>query len=103
MSIATTPRESLITEPRTGANGSSNGKHHIGRKPQRQRSLLPWIVDLVLVLAIGAAVAFYAISQRTASAAGEGLTFEVAQGPMVVSVTESGTIKAAQQEILRAE
>ena len=103
MSLTTSPREGLLTEPRGGTNGFANGKHRPARSARPQRSLFPWIVALVVLLAAGGAVAWYLLNARAASGAGQGLTFEVASGPMVVSVTESGTIKAAEQEVLRAE
>src|SRR5690606_29370597 len=98
MSIATTPRESLI-EPRGHGSNGHNGRHTGGR---RRRSLLP--VALLLALVAVASVGVYLLLRGgSASGVASGMTFEVAQGPIVVSVTESGTIKAAQQEILRAE
>lgn len=102
MSIATNQREALIAEP-AGANGSTNGKHRLGRPSRQPRVLWPWIVGSVAFLAAVTAGGFYLLEKRAASAAASGLSFVVAQGPIVVSVTESGTIKAAQQEILRSE
>ncbi len=101
MSIASTPREGLLTEPRRGTNGSTNGKHRgTGRGPRR--SLWPVVLGLVVLVVVMGGGAFYFLNQQ-AQGSNQGLAFEVAKGPIVVSVTESGTIKAAEQEILRAE
>lgn len=102
MSIATNQREALIAE-QTHANGSHNGKHRLGGPARRPRAIWPWAVGFFVFAAALTAGGFYVLEKRAASNAATGLSFVVAQGPIVVSVTESGTIKAAQQEILRSE
>jgi HlyD family secretion protein len=63
----------------------------------------PWIIVVVVLAAAGTAGAFFLSGGQDGGGPGSQLTFEVARGPLVVSVTESGTIQAAHQEILRSE
>lgn len=108
MSLATSPRESL-TDGQSRLNGGAspaNGRPALGRNghaPRKTRTLWPWVVGFVLLLTAGTAGAVYALALRGNDVDSGGLTFEVAQGPMVVSVTESGTVKAAEQEIIKSE
>ena len=103
MSIGTTQRERLMSQPNGNANGFGNGRHQGRNRTRGGPALWVWVVGGVLLLAAGTAAAFYVIRTQSTGTAGAGLTFEVAQGPIVVSVTESGTIKAAEQEIIKSE
>ena len=63
----------------------------------------PWVAVAVLLVVAGTAGAFLLNNGRDGGNSGPQLAFEVQRGPLVVSISESGTIQAANQEILRSE
>ena len=71
-------------------------------KPSSQRSAVPWVVGIVVVVG---AVAVYALSQSvgTAMATSAQPIYTVRQGPLVISVVQSGTIKSQAQVSLKCE
>lgn len=67
----------------------------------RRRSPLRWVFLLVLVLA--AAVGARTITSGDAEQVGDEATFRVSRGPLTISVLEAGTIRSAEQEIIKSE
>jgi len=68
--------------------------------PSARRWVIPAVaVAVLLVVAVGAVIA--TMSRKEADLSG--LTFTVAEGPLTISVSESGTIKSRQQEIIKSE
>ena len=85
---------------------ADNGFHANGHAPptKRKRSALPWVVVLVAVLGIAAAAGAYLYYGGGADGSrSDLLAFEVRRGPLVISVTEAGTIKAAEQTVIKNE
>jgi HlyD family secretion protein len=76
---------------------------HTEKKPARQ--LMPWIIAAVAVAVVAGAGAIAAMNgglmgRNEASAA---MTFAAVQGPLTISVSESGTIRSRQLEVLKSE
>ena len=86
----------------THANGfgPSNGQ---APPKRRRKGVLPWVAAAVGLLAVAGAVGAYAFLGKGGRAVSNVLTVAVQRGPLVISVNEAGTIKAADQEILKSE
>ena len=73
-----------------------------GQTPKKRKKSLP--VGLILLaltaVACASAGAWYFLSQSNSTSNEKWLTFEARQGPLVVSVTETGTIEASEQVTL---
>ena len=85
---------------------ADNGFHANGHAPpaKRKRSALPWVVVLIAVLGLAAAAGAYLYYGGGTGDSRSGLlAFEVKRGPLVISVTEAGTIKAAEQTVIKNE
>src|SRR4030042_4058983 len=74
----------------------------IGKRRFLQLKLLALIGAVVIVL-IGVAVVAFNHSGTKTILAGDMPTFAVKRGPLRISVTESGTIQAREQIILKCE
>lgn len=73
------------------------------RKSQRTRHGGRWIATVVLLLACAGGVALYQRGNLADADTANLATRAVRRGPMTISVTESGTIKALDQRIIKVE
>ncbi len=75
-----------------------------GEVPVRRRRAILWIAAAVLVLVVTATVVVRArvFNRNTDPMAGIP-TFTVVRGPLLINITEGGTIKSRQQEVLKCE
>ena len=67
------------------------------------RSWLSVSIAIIVLLLIGLAVVAFNSSGRKETIGGDMPSFVVKRGPLRISVTESGTIKARDQVILKSE
>ncbi len=79
------------------SNSTPSTPSRKGRSP-----LVPIVVVIGLLAVAGSAGAFFYLSDGSGQGTTDASTFEVRRGEIVVSVTESGTIRAAQQEVLKS-
>ena len=101
MTTATPPRRPELDSPPTAVNGHARPAPS---KAARRRKLWPAVTAVAVLLAAGTAGGIYYANQADAAASIAGrATYTVARGPLLVSVTESGTIQSAQQEIIKNE
>ncbi len=105
MSTFTAPDRATHAHPAHHTNGHGHSSVNGSGSPRRKRRnlLVPALIAFGVLGLGGAAGAVYYMSDRTTVDANSLSIFEARRGPLVVSVTESGTIKAAEQVVLKSE
>ena len=76
---------------------ANNDTTRPGRRPWRRRFFVLSVIVLI------AALVAYRRTRSNPDRLDDGLYFTVAEGPLTISVTESGTIKPREQEIIKSE
>lgn len=70
---------------------------------RRRKPVLRWIGAILAVLIVAAIIVRVTVFARPADPMAGIPTFTVVRGPLLISVTESGTIKSRQQEVIKCE
>jgi HlyD family secretion protein len=77
--------------------------HHTEHEGPRRTKKRLWLGGFAAALLVAVAVLIFRQSSPVEGTVGSLPLFEVQQGPLLISVTESGTIKAREQEIIKSE